>query len=502
MGIEGGSSNNEIQNQEINQSTNEQIEQNQAEHQRSGEELEGNSTIDNEGERKQIEGKDDATESSERDSLQLDSDDSKENENDQEQPAENEVTSPEQQKLDNQDSIEGDTTSADGMSENDQEIIDSLDLEDYIEDEDLSETDDTEENEGTAKSLDQDDSIENDDSNDGDDTDLINEDFEASEQDSLDNEDSIEDDSENEEEFDSIENNNETKESENPEGEKESDEDNEAQEESENPEDESKVDGLDGGDGPDGLETKEIDKPLTERLKEVYDKYYDAADDYGVDDYGNSCAILSPEQKKNMVNELKQEYDNTPKEDRGNTFVPESSDYLKDGAISRAETADGNHSSWINYEWPDNDGFKTENDIDGNPVVDKQETTIHKGDVVDRVGHNGGRFTSPVENGEPGSVESRALPYHFTEGNIENEPSYHQFRAKGDITPENIQDKISNISDPVKQKSLQREFDKGDGKTYEGEIGHAFADGDGGGIQYHMPMSIQSLIDLDLLEVL
>ena len=47
-----------------------------------------------------------------------------------------------------------------------------------------------------------------------------------------------------------------------------------------------------------------------------------------------------------MVNELKQEYDNTPKEDRWNTFVPGSPDYLKDGAISRAETADGNHSSW------------------------------------------------------------------------------------------------------------------------------------------------------------
>ena len=58
MGIEGGSSNNEIQSQEINQSNNEQAEINQAEHQRSGEELEGNSTIDNEGERNQIEGKD------------------------------------------------------------------------------------------------------------------------------------------------------------------------------------------------------------------------------------------------------------------------------------------------------------------------------------------------------------------------------------------------------------------------------------------------------------
>ena len=76
---------------EINQATNEQIEQNQAEHQRSGEELEGNSTIDNEGERNQIEGKDDATDFSEDESSQLDSDDSKENENGQEQPAENEV---------------------------------------------------------------------------------------------------------------------------------------------------------------------------------------------------------------------------------------------------------------------------------------------------------------------------------------------------------------------------------------------------------------------------
>ena len=158
MGIEGGSSNNEVQNQEINQSTNEQIEQNQAEHQRSGEELEGNSTIDNEGERKQIEGKDDATEYSEDDSSRLDSDDSIENDNNQEQPVENEAVSPEQQQLDNQDTIEGDSSSADGMSENDQEITDSLDAEDSIEDEDLAETDDSEDGE---YSLDSEDAIEN-----------------------------------------------------------------------------------------------------------------------------------------------------------------------------------------------------------------------------------------------------------------------------------------------------------------------------------------------------
>jgi hypothetical protein len=63
MEIEGGSSNREVQSQEIQQANSEQNELNQADHKRSGEELEANSTIDNEGERKQIEGREEATDS-------------------------------------------------------------------------------------------------------------------------------------------------------------------------------------------------------------------------------------------------------------------------------------------------------------------------------------------------------------------------------------------------------------------------------------------------------
>ena len=63
MGIEGGFSNREVQSQEIQQANTEQSELNQADHKRSGEELEANSTIDNEGERKQIEGREEATDS-------------------------------------------------------------------------------------------------------------------------------------------------------------------------------------------------------------------------------------------------------------------------------------------------------------------------------------------------------------------------------------------------------------------------------------------------------
>lgn len=56
--------------------------------------------------------------------------------------------------------IEGDSSVSDGISEDNEEITDSLDAEDSIEDEDISETDSSEDETGDVESLDQDDSIE------------------------------------------------------------------------------------------------------------------------------------------------------------------------------------------------------------------------------------------------------------------------------------------------------------------------------------------------------
>ena len=222
MGIEGGS-NSKVQNQEINQANNEQNEINQAEHQRSGEELEGNSTIDNEGERKQIEGKDDATESTEDESSQLDKEDNIEDDPNTEQPLESDNVAPEQQ-LDNQDTIESDPSGADEMGEDDNETVDSLDNDGEIEDaEDLDDNQDSTEGD-IQDSLDAEDSI------DSDDTDDSVEEDDNNEQDPLDSEDSIEDDSE---------------ESESPEGEEDT-ENPEDGEESENPEGEEDTENLDG----------------------------------------------------------------------------------------------------------------------------------------------------------------------------------------------------------------------------------------------------------------
>ena len=254
MGIEGGS-NSEVQNQEINQANNEQNEINQAEHQRSGEELEGNSTIDNEGERKQIEGKDDATESAEDESSQLDKEDNIEDDPNTEQPPESDNVAPEQQ-LDNQDTIESDPSGADEMGEDDNETVDSLDNDDEIEDaEDLDDNQDSTEGD-IQDSLDAEDSI------DSDDTDDSVEEDDNNEQDPLDSEDSIEDDSEEsespegEEDIENPENNEELENSEG-EGDTENLEDGE---ESENPEGEEDTENPEDGEeseSPEGEEDTE-----------------------------------------------------------------------------------------------------------------------------------------------------------------------------------------------------------------------------------------------------
>ena len=356
MGIEGGS-NSEVQNQEINQANNEQNEINQAEHQRSGEELEGNSTIDNEGERKQIEGKDDATESAEDESSQLDKEDNIEDDPNTEQPPESDNVAPEQQ-LDNQDTIEPDPSGADEMGEDNNETVDSLDNDDEIEDaEDLDDNQDSTEGD-IQDSLDAEDSI------DSDDTDDSVEEDDNNEQDPLDSEDSIEDDSEEsespegEEDIENPENNEELEnsegegdtenledgeESENPEGEEDTEnpedgeesespegeedtenpedgeesENPEGEEDTENPEDNEESENSEGGEdsedpkGNNGPEMPEdfVTKDANESNEsdndsvkgEVSDELKNALEPFEQSNWDN----MSPEQQKEAVSELR-----------------------------------------------------------------------------------------------------------------------------------------------------------------------------------------------------
>lgn len=447
MGIEGGS-NSEVQNQEINQANNEQNEINQAEHQRSGEELEGNSTIDNEGERKQIEGKDDATESAEDESSQLDKEDNIEDDPNTEQPPESDNVAPEQQ-LDNQDTIESEPSGADEMGEDNNETVDSLDNDDEIEDsEDLDDNQDS--TEGDIQ-----DSLDTEDSIDSDDTDDSVEEDDNNEQDSLDSEDSIEDDGEesenpedgeeselpegeektknpeDNEETESPEDNEKTEnpegeDTDNPEGEEESERP-EGKEDTENPDGattdnpEANIDmntlysiadggsgsdgaGLnapDGSDGPDNPENIKGYKDIGEFNDELNKLYSDSqlsnqekveAAKGCVDKLNNSG--LSPQEKKQSVD--------APSDARA-LKNPENSDWT--------ERTDDNPWPPLNIDFPDKMGLDYDKEITplgrGEDATGLPETAYRYG------GEGGYNYTCEAADGHVPSLDERALPKEY-----------------------------------------------------------------------------------------
>ena len=79
-------------------------------------------------------------------------------------------------------------------------------------------------------------------------------------------------------------------------------------------------------------------------------------------------------------------------------------------------------------KWPAANGFVV--DSAGNPIT--KPANLKAGQVIDRFGSNGGRFTSPVDNGEKLAFNTRGLPYP------EGYQEYHQYEVVKDITKENI----------------------------------------------------------------
>lgn len=244
----------------------------------------------------------------------------------------------------------------------------------------------------------------------------------------------------------------------------------------------------------------EICKSLSERIDSILEDYSNKM---------NKKGELNENDRDKMINELKQEYDKTPKEQRINTFVPEKAEYLADPPIGRYKDDIGNEHQYCNYDFPNNGGFK------GKP----HEIIPNVGDRFNRVGGDGGYYVSPEKNGRISSVESRSIPYHFTEDDITHEPSFHRYEVIKKF--DKLQDEINNYKSDslsieeiqVKKDGFLDEFEdfsgKGNdadtykhesGKTYEGEIAPAFEENYGGDIQWELPMSIKSLKELGMIK--
>nr|WP_244991569.1 glycohydrolase toxin TNT-related protein [Clostridium senegalense] len=204
---------------------------------------------------------------------------------------------------------------------------------------------------------------------------------------------------------------------------------------------------------------------------------------------------------------MKEAYDSTPKEERGNNLVPEKTEYLKNPPISgNSET--GQRYEDPNYKWPNNGGFE------GKPT----EITPKEGQQFDRLGNEQGRFVAPIDDGQVQLKENRGLPYHFVENNITDEPSYHQYEVVRDF--DQLKDSINEFNNPdltpdendemrdIFMEDYNRNTRPSDtythepGKTYDGQIADAFEEDDGGGSQWELPMSVESLKQLGMIKEL
>ena len=146
-------------------------------------------------------------------------------------------------------------------------------------------------------------------------------------------------------------------------------------------------------------------------------------------------------------------------------------------------------------KWPPRgtDGFVV--DSAGNPIT--QPANLKAGQVIDRFGSNGGRFASPVDNGEILPFNTRGLPYP------EGYQVYHQYEVVKDINLENVKAGFSRLSDTDKM-SLQAQLERF-GKTLDdlanpqkGQIAKVF--GQGGGVQIKFETTVKWYEKMGLLK--
>ena len=146
-----------------------------------------------------------------------------------------------------------------------------------------------------------------------------------------------------------------------------------------------------------------------------------------------------------------------------------------------------------NIKWPEADGFIV--DKFGNAI--KYDANLKKGQIIDRYGNTGGRFTSPVDNGKLLDYNSRGLPYP------ESAKTYHQYEFTQDINTKTVRKAYDNlpssIRDELDDAMKNYGFSLDDiANPQKGTIAEVF--GSGGGTQIELGTTVNWYEKLSLIK--
>ena len=143
----------------------------------------------------------------------------------------------------------------------------------------------------------------------------------------------------------------------------------------------------------------------------IIEKWFD---EFKIDD---NHALLPIDKRQKLVDELKDTYERLSYNDRTDSLIPRSAEFLKEVCIMKKDDIDYGNAYCFLYDWPNNDKMY--------PIL------ISKNTFVDRIGGEHGTYVCRLDNQVPFTIEQRSLPYYFSKDeliDITKCPSYHRYK--------------------------------------------------------------------------
>ncbi len=194
----------------------------------------------------------------------------------------------------------------------------------------------------------------------------------------------------------------------------------------------------------DSVPEASIERELYKEQGEMAEEAFNAAKAPGeIDARGNVYKPLSRDEARALSDKLKYQIDDVPNVQRGNYRVPEP-EKIKGVKID----PEGNVR--IVEAWKEN----TDGALANTRRMEIVKATNSDGSptIIDRVGGESGDYFSPMKpNGEPYSLQERAIGDYLPEKRLQDNASYHQYEVQQDFTRENFEKAIRDTYDNPKE---------------------------------------------------
>lgn len=194
-----------------------------------------------------------------------------------------------------------------------------------------------------------------------------------------------------------------------------------------------------------------------------------------------------------LVSDLKKIYEHYYKNDKKALLVPFDRHTLYDTAVQKR-----GRRHMLRYRWNVEPGNRYAEFTEGSY---EQVDCIPKDTYLDRLGEPAGTYVCPLSpSGTPYTVSERALPYYLFEADIQEEWAYHRYITVCDITIPDLLNRLSVFPEDARFVLRAQLHAKSIVRGTIAAVKSFAGQGAGGGVQYLLPVSVDALLKMNVLE--